>query len=192
MIEAANKPEVALVDIRGLRKIGEGSFATVHRGKLGNEMVVVKLLKPKYENDPLARNDLSRELLILSRLENDHIVKVLGWGTERKMPFIVLQNLKCNLTSLLPEPSDGTVTTLDSLGSAILHFSPILHTRIYTTVSDLLGLPAGPLSRNQALEHASGAEGLHAATASLWKRRLRGEGLRVQGCHVLNSELARR
>ena len=121
MIEAANKPEVALVDIRGLCKIGEGSFATVHRGKLGNEMVVVKLLKPKYENDPLARNDLSRELLILSRLENDHIVKVLGWGTERKMPFIVLQNLKCNLTSLLPEPSDGTVTTLDSLGSAILH-----------------------------------------------------------------------
>lgn len=122
MIEAANKPNVAFADFRGLHQIGEGSFATVFRGKLGNEKVVVKLLKPKYKNDPSARNDLARELLILSRLESDHIVKVLGWGTsECKMPFIVLQNLKCNLTSLLPKPSDGTVTTLDSLGSAILH-----------------------------------------------------------------------
>ena len=122
MIEAANKPNVAFADFRGLHQIGEGSFATVFRAKLGNEKVAVKLLKPKYKNDPSARNDLARELLILSRLESDHIVKVLGWGTsECKMPFIVLQNLKCNLASLLPKPSDGTVTTLDSLGSAILH-----------------------------------------------------------------------
>lgn len=77
---------------KDVRHIADGSNANIFMGMLGNEQVIIKMIKEFMEKDPLAIQEFDLEYGTLSRVDHKNIIRVLGAG---KIPrrFIVLEYL---------------------------------------------------------------------------------------------------
>ncbi len=76
-------------------RIGAGRFGVVMRARspsLANGLAV-KVLKPEHRDDPLVVERFLREARALTRIRHENVVRVLGIGESRDVPFLVMDFL---------------------------------------------------------------------------------------------------
>ncbi len=76
-------------------RIGAGRYGVVLRARspsLGNSLAV-KALKPEHRDDTVVVERFLREARALKRIRHDHVVRVLGVGEAREVPFLVMEFL---------------------------------------------------------------------------------------------------
>lgn len=72
----------------------DGGHNWLYSAELNGKPVVVKIVKPRSRNDPMAIEDLERELRIHARLNHENIVELVGAGLKPQGErFIVLEKL---------------------------------------------------------------------------------------------------
>ncbi len=99
MIGRVIKDQYKLIDERG-----RGSFATVYvaRDTENNHIYAVKVMHMELSNDGELLARFQREAHILLNLSDTHIVRIVDYGSDNNMPFIVMdyvdgQNLKYHM-----------------------------------------------------------------------------------------------
>src|SRR5205807_2031529 len=104
MIGRVIKNRYKLVDERG-----RGSFATVYvaRDTENNHIYAMKVMHPELANDGELLARFQREAHILLNLHDPHIVRIVDYGNDTNMPFIVMdyidgQNLKYHMITQGP------------------------------------------------------------------------------------------
>lgn len=113
---------------RILREIGAGGMAKVYLAEdiSGNELVAVKVLYPQYSQDISFIQRFNREAKLASTLTDSHIVRVLDYGADRDLQYLVMEYVEGNdLNSTLKEkgPLDWryALEILDQLATALEH-----------------------------------------------------------------------
>lgn len=96
-------------------RIGSGGFATVYRARdtRKGETVALKMLHPHLAANPALVDRFRREMLVAARLYHDNIVRILDFGEEEGVPFLVMEYLPRSLDKVLhqqgPLPVDEAV-----------------------------------------------------------------------------------
>ncbi|KAI3922059.1 hypothetical protein MKX01_005748 [Papaver californicum] len=118
-----------------LSKIAEGSHSTVYHGRYKDMDVAVKIIQ-KGINASSERSDrFVREVMMLSRVEHDNLVKFIGAAVEPQMMIVTeimrggsLQNYLRNMRPRCPELRQSIRFALDiSRGMECLHSDGIIH-----------------------------------------------------------------
>jgi len=94
------------------RLLGQGGFSWVFaaRADAGGGTAAVKVLKPRYAEDPQCAARFRNEAQVASRLDHPHIVRIHGVGTEQDLSYFAMDLYPDSLASVLqrevclPEP----------------------------------------------------------------------------------------
>jgi eukaryotic-like serine/threonine-protein kinase len=80
-----------LGNYRLLRKLGQGSFAEVYLGEhlYLERPAAIKILH--VQMDPKAQEQFRHEARTIARLDHPHILRVLDFGIEEQMPYLVME-----------------------------------------------------------------------------------------------------
>lgn len=123
-----------LGNYRLLRSLGRGGFAEVYLGEhiyLGT-LAAIKILPDLMENNAL--DDFRREARIIAHLRHPHIVRVLDFGAERNMPFLVMDYVpngtlrqRCPKGTYLPLPTVVSYTKQVAGALQYAHDRKIIH-----------------------------------------------------------------
>ncbi|KAF8022348.1 hypothetical protein BT93_F0011 [Corymbia citriodora subsp. variegata] len=136
-------------------KLGEGGFASVYRGRIDGDILVavkkprdVPMKKPKDMNNDgslCTHNEFQHEINIISQVNHNNLVKLLGISLETKVPLLVYEFIPNG--TLYHHIHDKRLTILQSwknrlrialeaaLALEYLHFSvypPIIHSDVKT------------------------------------------------------------
>ncbi len=78
---------------RILREIGAGGMAKVYLAEdlKGNELVAVKMLYPQFSEDISFIQRFIREAKLAGTLADPHIVRVLDYGADRDLHYLVME-----------------------------------------------------------------------------------------------------
>jgi serine/threonine protein kinase len=73
-------------------RVGAGRFGVVLRARtqLAGNRLAVKVLKPEHRDDALIVERFLREARALTKIRHEHVVRVLGVGETRDVPFLVM------------------------------------------------------------------------------------------------------
>jgi serine/threonine-protein kinase len=74
-------------------KVGAGGFASVYLGRKldSNEVVAIKVLKQEYTDNPRFVERFRREAAMVSRLQHDNIVRMLDYGVDGDVHFLIME-----------------------------------------------------------------------------------------------------
>lgn len=113
---------------RILREIGAGGMAKVYLAEdiSGNELVAVKVLYPQFSQDISFIQRFNREAKLASTLTDSHIVRVLDYGADRDLQYLVMEYVEGkDLNSALKDngPFEWryALEILDQLATALEH-----------------------------------------------------------------------
>ncbi|HRV96932.1 MAG TPA: protein kinase, partial [Anaerolineae bacterium] len=113
---------------RILREIGAGGMAKVYLAEdiSGNELVAVKVLYPQFSQDISFIQRFNREAKLASTLTDSHIVRVLDYGADRDLQYLVMEYVEGkDLNSALKENGpfewQYALEILDQLATALEH-----------------------------------------------------------------------
>lgn len=116
---------------RVLREIGSGGMAWVYLAEdiKENELVAVKVLYPQFGEDLSYIQRFNREAKLASTLTDPHIVRVLDYGADRDVYYLVMeyiegQNLREVLTEKGVFPWRNALEIIDQLATALEHAHP--------------------------------------------------------------------
>lgn len=76
-----------------VRKLGEGSMGQVYlaKNKSIHQFVAVKVLNPRYSNNPVLREKFRQEAIMLSALNHPNIVKFLNYVENENGIFLIME-----------------------------------------------------------------------------------------------------
>src|SRR5450759_1774199 len=76
-----------------LTELGRGGMGVVwkERDEKTGQIVALKLLREMYAEDPDYLERFERELELARRIDSAHVVKVLGFGVRKKVPYLALE-----------------------------------------------------------------------------------------------------
>ncbi|MFZ5861777.1 MAG: protein kinase domain-containing protein [Nitrospirota bacterium] len=82
-----------LADYQVLDKIGQGGMALVYKGRQTslNRSVAIKVLSPKFCQDPSFVERFNRESLIIARLRHPNIIHVIDRGISDGRPYFIME-----------------------------------------------------------------------------------------------------
>lgn len=113
---------------RILREIGSGGMAKVYLAEdiKGNELVAVKVLYPQFSEDISFIQRFTREAKLASTLTDPHIVKVLDYGADRDLHYLVMEYIEGkDLNEILREKGrldwKFALEIIDQLATALEH-----------------------------------------------------------------------
>jgi len=116
---------------RILREIGSGGMAWVYLAEdiKDNELVAVKVLYPQFGEDLSYIQRFNREAKLASTLTDPHIVRVLDYGADRDVYYLVMeyiegQNLREVLTDKAHFQWREALEIIDQLATALEHAHP--------------------------------------------------------------------
>ncbi len=86
-------------------QIGEGSLATVYaaRDMDDNRFVALKIIHPDLAGERRFARRFRREAKLLTKLDSLHTVKILDFGTEANLDFIVMEYVQGKTLSAIME-----------------------------------------------------------------------------------------
>lgn len=86
--------DVPMNELKDLTYIASGGGSNVYAAKFDENPVVIKCIKPEFQNEEVFRNEMESEIRILSTLDHKHVVKIYGAGHDSKgNRFIILEKL---------------------------------------------------------------------------------------------------
>ncbi len=113
---------------RVLREVGSGGMAWVYLAEdiKENNLVAVKILYPQFGEDLAYIQRFNREAKLASTLTDPHIVRVLDYGADREVYYLVMEYISGrDLRDVLDEHGPfiwrEALELLDQLGSALEH-----------------------------------------------------------------------
>ncbi|MBI1876878.1 MAG: protein kinase, partial [Chloroflexi bacterium] len=113
---------------RVLREIGSGGMAWVYLAEdnNGNQLVAVKILYPQFGEDLAYVQRFNREAKLASTLTDPHIVRVLDYGADRDIYYLIMeyiegQDLRTTLNNRGPFPWKHALEVIDQLATALEH-----------------------------------------------------------------------
>jgi serine/threonine-protein kinase len=113
---------------RVLREIGSGGMAKVYLAEdlKGNELIAVKVLYPQFSEDMSFVQRFLREAKLASTLTDPHIVRVLDYGADRDLHYLVMEYVEGqNLYEILEEKSPFewkvALEIIDQVATALEH-----------------------------------------------------------------------
>ncbi len=113
---------------RILRELGSGGMAWVYLAEdlKENQLVAVKVLYPQFGEDLTYIQRFNREAKLASTLTDPHIVRVLDYGSDRDIHYLVMEYIEGeNLRDLLekqgPFPWRSALEIIDQLATALEH-----------------------------------------------------------------------
>jgi|GEM_PF-550770 len=113
---------------RVLREIGSGGMAWVYLAEdnKDNQLVAVKILYPQFGEDLAYIQRFNREAKLASSLTDPHIVRVLDYGADRDVYYLVMeyiegQDLRTTLNNKGPFPWKHALEIVDQLATALEH-----------------------------------------------------------------------
>lgn len=113
---------------RILREIGSGGMAKVYLAEdiKGNELVAVKVLYPQFSEDISFIQRFNREAKLASTLTDPHIVRVLDYGADRDLHYLVMEYIEGrDLHDVLREKGrfdwKFALEVIDQLATALEH-----------------------------------------------------------------------
>jgi len=113
---------------RILREVGAGGMAKVYLAEdiTENELVAVKVLYPQFSQDISFIQRFNREAKLASTLTDPHIVRVLDYGADRDLQYLVMEYVEGrDLHAKLKEKGifewRYALETLDQLATALEH-----------------------------------------------------------------------
>lgn len=113
---------------RILREIGSGGMAKVYLAEdiKGNELVAVKVLYPQFSEDISFIQRFTREAKLAGTLTDPHIVKVLDYGADRDLHYLVMEYIEGkDLNEILREKGrldwKFALEIIDQLATALEH-----------------------------------------------------------------------
>jgi serine/threonine protein kinase len=113
---------------RVLREIGSGGMAWVYLAEDNkeNQLVAVKILYPQFGEDLAYIQRFNREAKLASTLTDAHIVRVLDYGADRDVHYLVMeyvegQDLRTTLNNRGPFPWRQALEVIDQLATALEH-----------------------------------------------------------------------
>ncbi|MFN8454370.1 MAG: protein kinase [Anaerolineae bacterium] len=111
---------------RVLREIGSGGMAWVYLAEdtKENHLVAVKILYPQFSQDITYVQRFNREAKLASTLTDPHIVRVLDYGADRDVNYLVMefiegQDLRSVLNEKGPFPWKNALEIIDQLATAL-------------------------------------------------------------------------
>lgn len=125
----------AIPGYRLLRKLAEGGMSKVFLAERETDrsIVVLKMLDPRLNTDPLFRQRFVREYRILQRIHNRHVVSILDQGMADDYGFIAMEYFPGgDLKSLIRPPGLAPPVALRHLrqiatGLAAVHAADVVH-----------------------------------------------------------------
>jgi serine/threonine protein kinase len=86
-------------------EIGQGPVATVYLAKdlERNRVVALKVIHPELAEESQFARRFRREARLLARLDSPHAIKLLDYGEEEGLPFIVLEYVEGRTLSAILE-----------------------------------------------------------------------------------------
>jgi len=113
---------------RVLREIGSGGMAKVYLAEdlKGNELVAVKILYSQFSEDISFVQRFLREARLASTLTDPHIVRVLDYGADRDLHYLVMEYVEGqDLHDILEEKGPfewkGALEIVDQVATALEH-----------------------------------------------------------------------
>lgn len=113
---------------RVLREIGSGGMAWVYLAEDNkeNQLVAVKILYPQFGEDLSYVQRFNREAKLASTLTDPHIVRVLDYGADRDVYYLVMeyiegQDLRTTLNNKGPFSWKSALELIDQLATALEH-----------------------------------------------------------------------
>lgn len=113
---------------RVLREIGSGGMAWVYLAEdnKDNQLVAVKILYPQFGEDLAYVQRFNREAKLASSLTDPHIVRVLDYGADRDIYYLVMeyiegQDLRTTLNNKGPFAWKQALEVVDQLATALEH-----------------------------------------------------------------------
>lgn len=113
---------------RVLRELGSGGMAWVYLAEDVNEskLVAIKILYPQFGEDLAYIQRFNREAKLASTLTDSHIVRVLDYGADRDIYYLVMdyvegQDLRETLKEKGPFPWKDALDLIDQLATALEH-----------------------------------------------------------------------
>lgn len=113
---------------RVLREIGSGGMAWVYLAEdtKENQLVAVKILYPQFGQDLTYVQRFNREAKLASTLTDPHIVRVLDYGADRDIYYLVMEyiegeDLRTTLSYRGPFPWKEALEVIDQLATALEH-----------------------------------------------------------------------
>jgi serine/threonine protein kinase len=113
---------------RVLREIGSGGMAWVYLAEDNkeNHLVAVKILYPQFGEDLTYVQRFNREARLAATLTDPHIVRVLDYGADRDVYYLVMeyiegQDLRTTLNSKGPFSWKDALEVVDQLATALEH-----------------------------------------------------------------------
>lgn len=86
--------KVTWSDVKNVEKLATGGHSCICTGTLDGEPVVVKFLRPEWEKNMAAIDEMDTEYDILSKLQHPNIVQLYGRGLiSHGVPFLVMELL---------------------------------------------------------------------------------------------------
>ncbi len=111
---------------RVLREIGSGGMAWVYLAEdtKENHLVAIKILYPQFSQDFTYVQRFNREAKLASTLTDPHIVRVLDYGADRDVNYLVMefiegQDLRSVLNERGPFPWKNALEIIDQLATAM-------------------------------------------------------------------------
>jgi serine/threonine protein kinase len=79
-----------------ISELGRGGMGVVWkaRDRENGQIVALKLLRETYAEDPEYLARFERELELARRIDSAHVVKVLGFGVRKKVPYLALEYIE--------------------------------------------------------------------------------------------------
>ena len=113
---------------RVLREIGSGGMAWVYLAEdiKENNLVAIKVLYPQFGEDLSYVQRFNREAKLASTLTDPHIVRVLDYGADRDIYYLVMEyiegkDLREMLEEKGPFPWKDSLEIVDQLATALEH-----------------------------------------------------------------------
>jgi serine/threonine protein kinase len=113
---------------RILREVGSGGMAWVYLAEDNNKdhLVAIKILYPQFSQDISYVQRFNREAKLASTLTDPHIVRVLDYGADRDIQYLVMEYIEGrDLREMLekngPLPWKQTLEIVDQLATALEH-----------------------------------------------------------------------